>query len=69
MPEALRSGLTNARVPILLLDDVRLPLRLDPGQFQLLAEDLGEFVHRQLDFEDVLAGAVAGLAGPLLRVP
>src|SRR5262249_30701568 len=41
-------------------DDVLLAARLDTGQGQFLAEDLGEFFHAQLDFEDVAAGLVAG---------
>ena len=60
--EALGAGLADAGVLVLLLDDVGLALGLDAGQLQLLAEDLGELVHGQLDLEDVLAGAVAGLA-------
>ena len=38
-----------------------LPARLDARQGQFLAEDLGEFLHRQIDFEDVPAGLIAGL--------
>ena len=57
--EALRAGLADAGVLVLLLDDVGPPLGLDPGQFQPLAEDLGQLVEGQLDLEDVVPGRVA----------
>ena len=55
--EALGPGLADAGVLVFLLDDVRAALGLDPGQRQLLAQDLGQLVHGQLDFEDVVARA------------
>ena len=58
--EAFRPGLADAGVLVFLLDDVRAALGLDPGQGELLAEDLGELVHGQLDLEDVMAGCLAG---------
>ena len=58
--QALRPGLADAGVLVFLLDDVGPALGLDPGQGQLFAQDLGQLVHGQLDFEDVLPGCVAG---------
>src|SRR5207249_4743127 len=55
-----RPGLADARVLVLGGDDILLAARLDAGQLQLLAEDLGELFHRQLDFEDMAAGLIAG---------
>ena len=43
-------------------DDVLLAARLDARQRQFLAEDLGQLLQRQIDFEDVAARLVAGLA-------
>src|SRR5262245_13313411 len=37
-------------------------LRLDTRQFQLLRKNLRKFLHREVDFEDVSAGSIAGLA-------
>src|SRR5215469_1425889 len=34
----------------------------DARQFQLFGEDLREFLHRQIDFQDMRSGRVAGLA-------
>ena len=55
--QALGPGLADAGVLVLLLDDVGPALGLDPGQRELLAEDLGQLVQGQLDFEDVVARA------------
>src|SRR5262249_48346903 len=41
-------------------------LGLDARQGQLLAEDVGHLLHRQLDFEDVSARLAAGAAGGVL---
>ena len=52
------------RMPVYLSFSVTmffLPARLDARQGQLLAEDLGQLLHRQFDFEDVPARLVAGL--------
>ena len=67
--EALGAGLADAGVLVLLLDDVGLPLGLDAGQLQPLAEDLGQLVQGQLDLEDVVARAVAGLRRRRRRSP
>src|SRR5262249_12537163 len=58
---ALGAGLAGGGVLVLLLADVGAACGLARGEGELLAEDLGELVHGQLDLEDVMAG---GLAGP-----
>src|SRR5262249_513982 len=63
--EALRPGLADPGVAVFLLGDVGAALGLDPGQGELLAGDLGQLVHGQLDLEDVMAGRVAGAAAGL----
>ena len=60
VPQAFRAGLADAGVLVLLFDDVGTPLGRDPRQGQLLAEDRGQLVHGQLDFEDVVPGCIAG---------
>ena len=60
--EAFRTRLADAGVLVFFLDDVGPPLGLDPGQFEPLAEDLGQLVQRQLDLQDVPARPVAGAA-------
>src|SRR5215471_171634 len=41
----------------------------DARQFQLFGENLSEFLHRQIDFEDMRSGRVAGLAvAPIVNV-
>src|SRR5207302_6393372 len=41
--------------------DVGLASRLDPRQFEFVAEDRGQFFERDIDFEDVSARIAAGL--------
>src|SRR5205085_6963009 len=65
--ERLRTGLTDAGIFVAGRDNVFLAARLDAGERQFLAEDLGHFLHRQFDFEDVPAGLVAG-AGTFPRL-
>ena len=60
-------GLADAGVLVFLLDDVGPALGLDPRQRQLFGHDLGQLVHGQLDFENVLPGRIAG-AGAALAV-
>ena len=56
------AGLADAGVLVRGGDDVLLAARLDARQGQFLAEDLGQLLHRQIDFEDVAAGLIAGAA-------
>ncbi len=49
-------------------DDPVLAPRLDAGEGELLAEDLGELLERHVHLEDVLPLALAGLAGARLRI-
>ena len=37
--------------------------RLDPRQLELLAQELGQFLDRDLDLADVLGGLIAGTTG------
>ena len=55
----LRRPANNDRVSVLISCAA---LGLDARQFEFFAEDLREFFHREIDFEDVPAGSVAGLA-------
>src|SRR5262249_44458234 len=75
----LRAGLADAGVAVAGGDDVLAAARLDARQGQLLAEDLGHLLHRQVDFQDVSARLVAGagrvsfrrrerIAGPALSL-
>ena len=67
--QRLGAGLADAGVLVAGGDDVLLAARLDARQGQLLAEDVGQLLHRQFDFEDVAARLIAGLpfAVALLR--
>ena len=49
---------------VLVRGGLRRPIaaRLDPRELELLAEDLGELLERDLDLEGMLAGLIAGLA-------
>src|SRR5262249_39412285 len=58
--QRLRAGLADAGVAVAGGDDVLAAARLDARQGQLLAEDLGHLLHRQVDFQDVSARLVAG---------
>src|SRR5206468_4161853 len=60
--QRLGSALAYARVLVARRNDVLFAARLDPRQGQLLAEDGSQLFQRQLDFEDVPAGLVAGAA-------
>src|SRR5262249_43231994 len=62
VPQRLGAALADARVAVARRDDVLLAARLDARQGQLFAEDGGQFLHCQFDFEDVAAGLVAGAA-------
>src|SRR5262249_51339689 len=66
--QRLGAGLPDAGVAILLGDDALFALGLDARKLQLLAQDLGQLLHRDLDLEQVLAGTVAGAALARLRV-
>src|SRR5262245_34150426 len=59
--QRLGADLADRAVLVAGGEDVLLALGLDPRQGQLLAEDLGQLLHGQLDLEDVAAGLVAGL--------
>ncbi len=65
MAQALGPRLANPRVAVFLLDDVGPALGLDARQRELFGHDLGQLVHRQLDFKDVLPGCVTGPAAGL----
>ncbi len=58
----------DAAVLILLADEVLLALGLNVGQLELLAEDRGELVERDIDLQRMLAGLGAGLALAGLRL-
>ena len=62
MPQRLGAGVADARVLVLLRDDLLGALGLDARQLELLAQDLGELLERDLDLEQVIARALAGLA-------
>src|SRR5262249_16774930 len=57
--QRLGTGLANAGVAVAGADDVFLAAWLDARQGQFLAKDLGHFLHRQFDFEDMSARLVA----------
>ena len=61
MFERLRSHAADARVFVLLGDDIFLAARLDARQREFLSENLGKFLHGQFDFEDVPTRLIAGL--------
>ena len=65
MPQAFRPRLADARVPVFFLDDIGPALGCDARQRELLGHDLGELVHGQLDFKNVLPGRVAGAGAGL----
>src|SRR5258706_7261546 len=44
----------------------RAAFGLDAGQFQLFGQDLRQFLHREIDFEDVRSGSISGLTVPVL---
>jgi hypothetical protein len=68
--QRLGPGAPDADVAVLLGDEPLLALGLDARQLQLLAQDLGQLVERQLDFQRVLALVGARLARSLLpRLP
>src|SRR5262249_23458709 len=62
------ADLTDAAVAVLLRDDVLLAARLDIGELQLLAEDLGQLLEHDIDLDHMLPGLGPGLATALLRV-
>ena len=62
MAQRFGAGLADAGVLVLGGDDVLLAARLDAGQGQLFAEDLGEFLEGEIDLRYVPAGLIAGAA-------
>src|SRR5262249_5969821 len=50
-------------VAILVGDDLLHALGLDARQLELLAHDLGQLLQADLDLDEVIARAIAGLAG------
>jgi len=52
----------DAGIAVLLVYDLALALVADVGKFELLAEDGSELVEGDIDFYDVLARTLAGLA-------
>src|SRR5262245_49249988 len=58
MPQRLRASLANAIVFRFLLNDLRLPLRLNVRQLQLLAQDLGQLFQRDIHFQKVPAARI-----------
>ena len=61
VPQRLGAGRADARVLVLVRDDLLGALGLDARQLELLAQDLGELLQRDLDLEQVLARSIAGL--------
>src|SRR5262249_14330582 len=60
--QRFRPRLADAGVLVAGRNDVLFATRLDAGQGQLLADDGGQLLHRQFDFEDVPARLIAGAA-------
>ncbi len=65
MAERLGTDAADAGVAVLGVDDLALALVLDVRELELLAEDRGQLVEGDVDLEDVLAGAFAGLLAAL----
>src|SRR5271157_642317 len=63
--QAFRAGLADAGVLVLLFHDVGAALGHDPGQRELLTQDLGKVVHGELDLEDMMPRC---LGGPMPRL-
>src|ERR1700731_676813 len=60
MAERFGTCLPNARIPIPLAGDVLFASGLDARQSQLLPKNGGQLLHRQLDFQNMSAGLIAG---------
>ena len=60
--ERLGADAADARVAVVGVRDSTLALVLDVGKLELLAEDGGELVERDVDLEDVIARLPPGLA-------
>src|SRR5262249_31240157 len=63
MAERLRADAPDAGVAILRRDDPALAFVFDFRKLELFAQDVGELVERDVDFEHVVARVFAGLAG------
>src|SRR5258705_6149673 len=59
----------DAGVAVAIRPQRALAPGLDAGELQLLAEDLGELLDRDVDLEQVLAGGVAGPVAAGFLVP
>src|SRR5664279_1113648 len=59
--QRLRADRANAGVLVFVRDDLLGALGLDPRELELLAHDLGELLHAELDVEQVIARAIASL--------
>src|SRR5690606_16347828 len=62
MAERVRADAADADVAILLVDDLALAPVFDLRKFELLAEDVGQLVERDVHLEHVLARVLAGLS-------
>ncbi len=69
MAQAVGADGPNAGVAVALGDHLLLATRLDAGQLELLAQDLGQLVEGDVDLEGLVAFALAGLALALARLP
>ena len=63
MAQRLGTDFRHLRVTIPFGFQLRTSLRLDSRQLQLFGQDLGELVHRQIDFQDVAARRISCLPG------
>ncbi len=68
MTERFGAGLADPGIFILFRGDVRLPLRLDPREFQLLSQYLRQFLQGQIDFQDMVARLIPRLRLVPLRL-
>src|SRR6478672_7147740 len=59
MPQRLRTRLPNAVVFRFLLNDRGLPARFNPRQFELIAENRGQLLQRDIDLQQVPATRIA----------
>ena len=64
MPQRFGPDLRDLRVLVAFGLDAVAALGLDAREFEFFGEDLREFLHREIDFEDVRARSIAGLAVP-----
>ena len=66
MPQRFGTDLGNLRVMVAFGFDFIRAFRLDAGKFELFGENLRQFFHGEIDFEDVRARRVAGLASAVV---